>query len=161
GFGQVLTATDPLGSVTLFAYDSRGNPISTTRDFGPGRLNQLTIMAYSAAGDVIAVTDPNGNVTASSYDAARQLKTVTSPPTAAPPSGWLTIWTSEPDGHVPPTQQSAAGVVLRTTAASYTLTGKPATATDANGNVTRYAYDTVDRLAGITDAEGRVTGYAY
>jgi uncharacterized protein RhaS with RHS repeats len=39
------------------------------------------------------------------------------------------------------TAQSAAGTLLRTTAATYTLTGNTASATDANGNLTRYAYD--------------------
>jgi YD repeat-containing protein len=38
-------------------------------------------------------------------------------------------------------------------------TGK--TATDANGNVSRYTYDLDDRLANITDAVGRVTSLGY
>jgi YD repeat-containing protein len=41
------------------------------------------------------------------------------------------------------------------------LTGKLATVTDANGNVTRYRYDAVDRLSSLTDPVGRVTSYAY
>src|SRR5262249_54979104 len=65
------------------------------------------------------------------------------------------------DGHLIRTQQSPGGVVMRTASATYTLTGQPATSTDANGNVTRFAYDLVDRLASTTDAEGRMTSYAY
>jgi len=51
--------------------------------------------------------------------------------------------------------------VLRTTSATYTLTGKLATSTDANGNTTRYAYDTVDRVGQVTDAAGRATAFTY
>jgi RHS repeat-associated protein len=51
--------------------------------------------------------------------------------------------------------------VLRTTSTVYTLTGKPLTTTDANGNVTRYAYDLDDRLTNVTDSVGRVTTFGY
>jgi RHS repeat-associated protein len=159
--GQVVTATDPVGTVTLSGYGSFGNRTSITRDYGSGRLNQLTTMSYSAPGDVTSVTDPNGNVTTNVHDAARQLTTVTSPGTAAAPSGVVTGFSYDRDGRIVQTQQSANGAVLRSTSATYTLTGKPATATDANGNVTRFAYDLADRLASVTDAEGRVSSYAY
>ena len=66
------------------------------------------------------------------------------------------------------TQQSANGSVLRTTSATWTASGKPATTTDANGNVTRLAYDLLDRLSTTSwpggsyetlgyDANGNVT----
>lgn len=51
--------------------------------------------------------------------------------------------------------------MLRTTSTVYTRTGKPGTTTDANGNVTRYAYDLDDRLVSITDPVGRVTTLGY
>ena len=35
--GQVLTATDPLGTMTQFGYDSFGNQTSIIRDIGAGR----------------------------------------------------------------------------------------------------------------------------
>jgi YD repeat-containing protein len=51
--------------------------------------------------------------------------------------------------------------VLRTTSSTWTPTGKPATATDANGNVTRYQYDRLDRQVTLIDAMGRVTKFTY
>jgi YD repeat-containing protein len=51
--------------------------------------------------------------------------------------------------------------VLTTASATYTLTGRRATATDPKGNVTSYAYDSLDRLASVTDPMRRVTSYAY
>jgi YD repeat-containing protein len=51
------------------------------------------------------------------------------------------------------------GTVLRSTSATYTLTGKPATATDANNNTTSFTYDLLDRLSSVNDAMGRTTSY--
>lgn len=55
----------------------------------------------------------------------------------------------------------AAGVALRSASTTYTPTGKPQTATDANGNATRFSYDAVDRLSTVTDAEGRTARTSY
>jgi YD repeat-containing protein len=99
--GQVVTATDPLGSVTRYGYDSYGNRTSITRDAGSGRLNLLTQMSYSSAGDVTWLTDPNGKVTANTYDAARRLVTTTSPATPAAPNGVVTALSYDADSRGP------------------------------------------------------------
>jgi YD repeat-containing protein len=67
----------------------------------------------------------------------------------------------DPAGKVLQTRQSANGSILRTTSATYTRAGKPETTTDAGGNITRFAYDPLDRLAAATDPTGRSTRYAY
>src|SRR5712692_9968946 len=95
---------------------------------GGGRLNRLTTMSYSAVGDVVSLTDPNGNVTISTYDAARRPATVTSPATPAARKCVVTVLSYDPDGRVVQTHQSADGAVLRTASATYTPSGKPATA---------------------------------
>jgi len=41
----------------------------------------------------------------------------------------------------------------------YTPSGKAATATDANGNATRYSYDVLDRQATTVDALGRTAQF--
>jgi YD repeat-containing protein len=145
------------------SYDpATSNLLTVVRDAGGGNnFNQLTAMAYNAVGDVTAVTDPSGKVTTSTYDAARRLTTTTTPPTAAAFAGVVTALSYDADGRVLQAQQSANGAVLRTVSTTYTLTGKPATATDARGNVTRYAYDALDRLASVTDPMYRVTRYGY
>src|SRR2546425_8602068 len=153
--GRVLTATDPLGIVTQFGYDSFGNQTSIIRDIGPGRLNQLTTIGYSAVGDPISITDPKANVTTSTYDAARRLTATTAP------NGLMTAYSYDPDGHVVQSQQSAGGTVLRSTGATYTLTDKPATATDANNNTTSFSYDLLDRVSSVKNAMGRTTSYGY
>ena len=120
------------------------------------------MFSYSPQGDVISITDPNGNVATQSYDARRQLLTSTSPATSAPPGGVVTAQSYDPDGRVvAQTQRTAAGTVLRSTGATYTLTGKPATATDANNNTTSFTYDLLDRVSSVKDAMGRTTSYGY
>ncbi len=157
-FGQVVSATDPLGTVTQYSYDGFGNPTTIVRDVGTGRLNQTTAMAYDALGDVVSRTDPDGNVTTNLWDADRQLVQVTAPPA---PLALVTALSYDANGQLLQTQQSANGAVQATTQSSWTPSGKLASTTDTNGNVTRYAYDAADRLAQITDAAQRVTTYAY
>jgi RHS repeat-associated protein len=160
--GQVLTATDPLGIATQFGYDPFGNRISITRDAGnSNHLNQLSTITYSGVGDATSITDPKGNVTTNTYDAARRLTSTTSPGTTAAPSGVKTALSYDPDGRVIQTQQSVNGVVLHTTASTYTVIGKPATATDANSNTTNFVYDVLNRLSTVTDPVQRVTSIVY
>jgi RHS repeat-associated protein len=153
--GKVVSTTDPLGTVTQFSYDGFGNTTETIRDAGDGLLNQKTSFGYNEQGDVVKITDPRGNVTRSTYDAARQ------PVSATASSGLVSTNIYDPNGQIVQTQQSINGAVLRSTAATYTLTGKTATATDANGNTTRYSYDLLDRVASVKDAMGRVASYGY
>ena len=157
--GQVLSATDPVGTVTEYTYDSYGNQKTITRDYG--RLNQLTQLGYTALGDANSVTDPNGNVTASTYDTDRRLATVTLPVEPPSPGPLVTTYTYNPDSKLIGTQQSVNGTVERTTTTGYTVTGKPWITTDANGNNAYFAYDADDRIQSTTDGVGNVTSYVY
>jgi RHS repeat-associated protein len=160
--GQVLTAFDPLQTRTQYSYDAFGNQTSVIRDCcGAGHLNQKTTLAYNAFGDAISAIDPNNNKTTNTFDANRRRLTTTSPVAAAAPGGVVTTFTYDPVGQLLQTSQSAAGTVLRQTSTTYTPTGKISTTTDANNNITRYAYDANDRLASTTDPLGRKLTYAY
>ena len=159
GYGQVLTATDPLASVTATAYDGSGNPISVTAD--SGRLNLTSHFTYSALGDVLTATDPKGNTATSAYDANRRLIGTTLPFGGSGPGPLVTAFTYDGNSQLVRTQQSSGGNVLRTTSSSYTLTGQVATSTDANGHTTSFTYDSLDRLTGVADPIGNVTGYSY
>jgi YD repeat-containing protein len=81
------------------------------------------------------------------------------PPPSSPEP--ITSHTYDPAGKVLQTQQSANGSALRTTSATYTASGKQATTTDANGNVTRFAYDVLDRRIRVTDPIGRIATSAH
>jgi RHS repeat-associated protein len=153
--GQTLTATDPIGTITQFGYDGSGNLVSATRDPGTGHLNQTTSFGYNAFGDLISITDPRGNITTNTYDAARRLTATTAP------NGLVTAYSYDPNGQLVQTRQSMNGTLLRSTSTIYSLTGKPTTAMDANGNPTTLAYDAADRVSRVTDPISRVTNYGY
>lgn len=137
---------------TTFAYDSIGNQIAVTD------ANHTAIPVTDANNNIIPSTDPKNNTTTITYDANRRPLTITLP---AAPSQLTTTVTYDADGRVLQKQQSSNGAALSTSSATYTPSGKIATATDATGAVARYAYDGADRLAQVTDAAGRsiVTGY--
>ena len=156
--GLLLTATDPLDVVTQNTYDTHGNPVTIVQDANGLKLTSSA--TYDAVGNQLTLTNPNGNTTGSTYDANRRTLTTTTPAAAGLPA-LVTATTYDPDGNPTRVQQSASGTVLRTTSRTYTLTDKVATATDANGSVTRYSYDTVDRLASLVDPVGRTTTYTY
>jgi len=77
---------------------------------------------------------------------------------SAAPNGLVTSLTYDPVGQLLKTQQSSNGSILRTTSATYTLTGKTATTTDAKNNTTTSAYDALDRVSRVTDPMGRNYG---
>uniref|UniRef100_UPI0011BF9A13 RHS repeat domain-containing protein n=1 Tax=Reyranella soli TaxID=1230389 RepID=UPI0011BF9A13 len=109
-----------------------------------------------AQGDVISATDPRGAVTTAGYDANRRPIATTLPAAPAGAARVLTAFTWDPLGRLLEVRQSAGGSILRTASATYTPTGNVATTTDANNNVTRFAYDPLDRRISVTDAMGRV-----
>ena len=165
--GRVLTGIDPVGAVTVNAYDSFGDLTSVTADWGmlngaiaPACLGlcQLTKFGYDTIGNLTSVTNPNGQTTTATFDANRRPLTTTLP---AAPNVLTSTLTYDPDGRVLQTQQSSNVTVLSITSATYTPSGKIATATDATGAVTLYTYDADDRLSQVTDAAGRAIVTTY
>ncbi|BGE87347.1 hypothetical protein Ms3S1_37830 [Methylosinus sp. 3S-1] len=68
-FGQVLTATDPLGRVTKYAYDAMGNLTSETNPRG----HVTAYTSYDANGRPLTIQDPNGVVTTLTYNFRGQI----------------------------------------------------------------------------------------
>ncbi len=160
--GRLLAATDPLGIVTAFAYDSLENLVMRIADSGgSGHLNVATLLSYDALGNVVARTDPNGNSATMSYDADRRLLTTTAPTPFGAGPGLVQMTNGyDPDGHlIAVTRANGANPVM--TQIAYTATGKVQSVTDPNGNVTTNAYDADDRLASVTDPLFRRTSYGY
>jgi RHS repeat-associated protein len=71
--GQALTATDPLGNVTTYAYDAKGDMTSATNALGQTRL----FTSYDANGRPLAIQDPNGVVTTLTYNFRGQVTSKT------------------------------------------------------------------------------------
>lgn len=173
GFGQVLSATDPLGKTTTNTYDSNGNLLSTTTPSPDGvqagstttftydshgfpltvtdPLNHTTTMTYTTAGLVATVTDAQNNVTSYQYDARGNRTSVTDAlshtTTFAYDSRNRLTTITYPD--------------QTTTTFAYDTRGRRTSVTDGNNKTTTYAYDDSDRLTSVTDAANHVTRYGY
>lgn len=141
-----------------------------------GVYNFLTTLAFDAVGNLASVTDPLQNTTNYTFDAERRLTTVNAPLSA------LTRYCYDADGLLVSTNharvsttdpyattanttgQCAAGFQTRfwrSEQRAYFSTGDLRTVTDANGDVTTYAYDPVGRQQVVQDGDGRQTATVY
>ena len=170
--GEVLTATDPRGNRTVFAYDVWGNLARVTNALG-----QVTLFpSYDANGRPLTIQDPNSAlttftynfrgevtsrteaqwVTAFAYDAAGQLRRLTRPDHSYLAYGYDAA-------HRLVSVTDAAGDIL-----VYTLdaAGNPVTEQifDANKVLTRThsrIYDAINRVKQDTAAARLATNYSY
>ena len=123
--GELLSSTDPLGRTTTYKYSVLGRQIGETDPSpGAGQTSPAVTTVYDALGSVLSQTqaeDGSTNDTTSySYDGFHHLSTVTQP---------------SPDGFV------ASPV----TTYQYDSVGNLLRMTDADGNTTSYAYDSLNR----------------
>jgi RHS repeat-associated protein len=118
----------------------------------------------------------NTYLTTYGYDSAGDRTTITTPPVPGFPAGRTTMITYSDGTSTYPAADSGnvpAGLPIRTTSAggatetiSYFHSGDVATATDADGLVTRFSYDGLGRLANRTEVSdtypaGLTTSYTY
>jgi len=156
--GRIASTTDALGQTTDYGYDNLGRRISETAadPDGAGPLARpVTRFTYDAVGNLRSTTTPlgasagdTGFTTYFFYDALNR-KTATVDPRGA---DWSV--TAIPDS-------LSATVTAYVTRTTYDLTGNTTSVTDASGNVTRYAFDRLNRLVTETDPLGAVTTSAY
>jgi len=171
-FGQVLTATDPNGLVTTYAYHATsGELLQVTRGTGTPQA-ATTSLAYDAVGNVTSLTDPRGNVTTFTYDERNQLITTTAPT----PFSFETHLGYDENGNVIQVdRQAVSGVPMsrpalgttdpdddwQSTVYAYTARDELASVTDDLGQTTAFAYDGTGNRRTVTDALSRITTYAY
>ena len=148
--GLLLTATDPLGRVTSYTYETD----TSAHDFG--WLKQVTFAdetadeasihyEYDSAGNVTAYVDELGRRTDYVYDGLDRLISITEP---------------NPNNTGSPSDRPV-------TTYDYDSNNNLTKVTDAEGNATEYAYDEYNRLIETKDAapdesaEPLVTTYVY
>ena len=143
-----ISATDKNGHTTTYAYDSQ-NRLSKITD----ALANETTRLYDDAGNLLTETDANGHTVAYEYDALnRRIKTTDA-------LGYVTLLEYDNTGGCPVCPGPAKG------------SSRVTKQTDANGKVTYFKYDTLDRLikeirkegdvADVIDASDAVTQYGY
>jgi RHS repeat-associated protein len=166
-FNKVTKVINEFGQVTTFAYDARGNLISTTNplnetttitydQFGlvtsiTDGLGHTTRMEYDAQGNLIAEIDALNNRTAYEYDAVGRRTAVVDPLGRR-----SSVTYDELDRVV--TNTDSAGAV---THYDYDPNGNVIRLTDALARQWTAEYDVKDRLVSATDPLSRVTRFEY
>ena len=169
-FSEPTLTTDELGNVRTFNYDGNYNPQSVTDSIGtlasflfsangtmqagaigydlsssPANASQFT---YDAYGNMTSRTDALGRTTSYTYNNLGQKVSMTIPlPNASTSSAAATTtYTYDPLGDLTQT----AAPLGRTTSSTYDGNGNKISDTDARQNVTKYAYDALNRLITTT-----------
>ena len=133
--GNLTAISDALGAVTSFEYDLLNRQV---RMIDP--LMNVTQYAFNAVGNRIGMTDAEGVVTQYEYDGLNRLAAVIENAVA---------------GATPDHQTN-----LRTEY-SYDPVGNRLTITDANGNITTFEYDALNRLVAKIDPLNHEASYGY
>ena len=186
--GEVLTATDPLGTgpgdpnhTTINYYDpsGNGNLLSVTTPSPDGGITppSTTHYTYYPNGTLKTVTDPLGNQTSMTYYPTGLLYTVTDAAQntttyAYDGRGNLTLLTDATQNQTQfqyDSMNRLTEIIYQNTTSStviyaYDWRGRRISVTDQDGRVTKYGYDDADRLISVTDAQSPnpgVTTYGY
>ncbi|MHB0961459.1 MAG: RHS repeat-associated core domain-containing protein [Pirellulaceae bacterium] len=158
----------PLGApVTQFAYDARGNLLSTTDARNHTTQNQYdardrlikvldqgnheTHFQYDPVGNLTAVVDPLGHRTVNRYDARNRLVETIDP------DGGSTRFRYDADDNL----VSVTDPVNNTTVFTYDARNRLIAETDPLGQSMFYGYDVANNLVEKTDRNGRQTTLAY
>lgn len=156
--GDIVAETNTLGETHQRSYDSYGNELSHTDPLG-----NTTVSTYDNHGNQLTETDALGNTTTNTYSWYNQLETETAP------DGRVTSFDYRNYIYLGGVRIEKRGPMVgiidglgQTTQLGYDASGYlPLQLTDAEGNITRYAYDTQGRMIRETAPDGSVTEYSH
>ncbi|MBI9089153.1 MAG: RHS repeat protein [Desulfobacterium sp.] len=170
-FGNPGRRVDPNGHATLNTYDLRGRLLTTITDAG------TTQYTYDSMGNLVRVDPPGGGYLIHTYDDARRLVSTTNALGEAMAREYdaagnrIKETILDAQGSVTHTlgyEYDAANRLIRTVypdlsgeERTYDTQGNPATTRDANGRVTTFDYDGLNRLISVTRPGEVITSYAY
>jgi YD repeat-containing protein len=168
-YGNVLTATDPLGRRTTYVYAANGADLLEVRqttgvqdDLLAGFSNytathrpqtivdgagKTTTVTYNSAGQPLTVTNPRSEVTTLTYNTDGQLLTVD-----GPGSGDTTTYTYDAYGRVESVTNGEGYVIEK----QYDLFDRVTRITYPDDTYDAFTYDKLD-VATVRDRRGRIT----
>jgi RHS repeat-associated protein len=183
--GQVTSVSDGSGAVTSYSYDATTSDLLSVTypknsDGGPNPIYQY---GRDTIGRVTSVTDPLSKITSYTYDNLNRILTVTLPkPSPGSPLNFTTtysydnfdsptglLFTNQTDPNSKLTKQGydqfgqmvqSIDALNKTTIFTYTK-GLLTFITDANNNVTSYAYNGLRRLVTTTFPNNATEAYSY
>jgi RHS repeat-associated protein len=144
--GNLCSVTDPIGHVTSYAYDAKGNTLTRT-----DAASKTWTYTYNSFDDVLTETDPLTRVTTYTYDPSGNLLT------AKNALNQITMFTPNADG----TLASVKDPLNHTTSFGYNANGLRTSVTDALTHATNYTYDAGGRQLTKQDALTHATTYTY
>jgi YD repeat-containing protein len=170
GYGTSSAATvsycyDPNGDKTATVYgDGNTSGTASCESSSPWAVSSSTqasyqtTYVYDSAGEQVSVTTPataaapSGATTTETYDAAGNTLTRTDP------DGVTTTWTYTPLGKA--ATVSYSGGSAHSVSYGYDADGSKVSMSDATGS-SSYSYDPFGELTSATNGAGQVTGYGY
>ncbi len=156
---RLTTVTDFEGHISILGYDAVGRLRIQTDP-----LTNVVLFDYDVDGRPIAQTDPAGNRIEQRYDTGGGLNADVAYPGLATGVQYPTfLRTYDYDrrdqrirsiDHLSPTEKQVTEI-------GYDAAGNRISITDAEGRLTQYRYDTLDRLVEVIDPLGQSTAFAY
>lgn len=162
--GNVIKATDPLGRVTSYVYDTNGidllatyqrNPAGSSLDPDGQHADEIAANTYNSQHEPLTSTDAAGQPTTRTYNAGGQLLTSTN---AKSETTTYAYGGTVPDGYL-------ASITLNDPSAITTFTYDPdhrvRTVTDSDGYTVTTDYDDLDRKTQVTYPDGTNRQFQY
>ena len=169
GYGQIESATDPLGATTTYSYDADHRLSLIAR-------NDQTLRSYTydTVGRVKSLTDESGMTRIYDYNGLDEITKITYPDdryasraysTAIPRlvtgmtdrGGKTTQYVYDAAGNLTRIVNPSGGIA----AFAYDANGNRTQLTDPKGQVTQFAYDKDNRLVRKTFADGTMVSYTH
>jgi RHS repeat-associated protein len=148
---RLMSQTDPNGLVTTFAWDARDRLLSRTVGTGPG---QTIAFTYHPTGTIATTSLPTGLVTSYTYDAAQRL------------TGWSNnrgesgTFTLDPAGNRLTEQiLNSAGTIAWTTARTINKLNRVATQVEGGSQSESFSYDANGDRIGQTNGLNQSTSW--
>jgi YD repeat-containing protein len=165
------SATDALGRVTSFDYDSLGNTSRVTRLDGTPDAVTTSFSYEPNFNQLSTVTDPLNHSSTFTYDGNGNLSTVTDALThpttfAYNGAGQVTSITDVLNntvqfGYFGGDRVSVADPLGNSSSNIFDGAGRVASTTDSQGNTTKYQYNNLNLVTQVTDPKGNNTTFSY